>query len=204
MRKTADNDTLSGMAPDHCPLALVLIDVINDLEFPGAEALQRYAEPMAERLAELRRQAHEQQVPVIYVNDNFGRWRGDFALQVRHCLEDGVRGQRIAELLQPDEHDYFILKPKHSGFHLTPLSLLLESMNVQGLILTGLAGNICVLFTAHDAYMRQYDLIVPRDCIASEEKSLNQFALTQMERVMKAEITSSTEIDLSALLARYS
>lgn len=203
MRKPKPDDDLSGMAPDRCPVALLLIDVVNDLDFPNAEALRRHAEPMAERVAELRRRAYQHDIPVIYVNDNFGHWRSDFSLQVRHCLEDGVRGQRIVELLRPQEKDYFILKPKHSGFHMTALSLLLECMGVQSLILTGIAGNICVLFTAHDAYMNQYDLVVPEDCIASEDETLNRFALEQMQMVMKADTTASDRLNLEALLRRY-
>lgn len=203
MRTPQPDDDLSGMAPDHCSVALLLIDVVNDLEFSGAEALQRHAEPMAERIAELRRRAYAHHIPVIYVNDNFGHWRSDFSLQVRHCLEDGVRGQRMVELLRPQEQDYFILKPKHSGFHLTALPILLECIGVQAVILTGVAGNICVLFTAHDAYMGQYDLVVPSDCIASEDETLNQFALEQMRTVMKADIAPSDQLDLTALLKRY-
>jgi nicotinamidase-related amidase len=77
-----------------------------------------------------------------YVNDNFSRWRSDFAAQVRHCLDDNVRGRPIAELLQPDEEDYFVLKPKHSGFYSTCMEVLLSHLQVRRLILTGLAGNI--------------------------------------------------------------
>ena len=196
------NSNLSGSAPDDCPVALLLIDVINDLQFPGYENLLRYAEPMARRIAGLRRRANELKIPVIYVNDNFGHWRSDFSVQVRHCLEDQVPGRQIARMLQPSDDDYFILKPKHSGFHLTPLSILLECLQARTLILTGLAGNICVLFTANDAYMQQFDLIVPADCIASESEQINQFALDQMRMILKADITPSDQLDLAALLAR--
>src|SRR5687768_7868600 len=105
------SDDLSGCAPDQSPTVLILIDVINDMEFDGGDELLKFALPAAREIAALKARAAEAGVPTIYVNDNFGRWRSDFTRQVRHCLEDGVRGQLIAELLQPGEFDYFVLKP---------------------------------------------------------------------------------------------
>src|SRR5690606_34868634 len=110
-----DSSTLHGSAPDQSPLALLIIDMINDLEFPGGEELFRHSLPVAERIAALKRGARAAHVPVIYANDNFGRWRSDFRQVVAHCLYDGVRGQPLAELLKPDEDDYFVLKPKRSA-----------------------------------------------------------------------------------------
>ena len=137
-------------------------------------------------------------MPVIYVNDNFGRWRSDFKKIVNHCLEDDVRGRSIAELLIPDEEDYFVLKPKHSGFFSTTLDLLLEYLGVRTLVICGFAGNNCVLFTANDAYMRDYQLLIPADCTASNEPADNENALRQMKDVLKADTRPSSEIDFNA------
>lgn len=186
---------LHGNAPDKSETALLLVDVINDLEFEEGKELLRHALPMAERLAALKQRAKQAEIPAIYVNDNFGRWRSNFQAQVDHCLHDGVRGQPIAELLQPGDDDYFVLKPKHSGFHSTSLDILLEHLEVKSVILTGIAGNICVLFTANDAYMRGYKLIVPRDCVASNTERLNDEALEQMRTVLKADVRNSTELE---------
>lgn len=202
MNASHGSDDLYGSAPDNCPVALLLIDVINDLEFDGAEALQQHAEPMAERIAALRQRAYDHGIPVIFVNDNFGHWRSDLSVQVRHCLRKGVRGRRLAELLKPREEDYFILKPRHSGFHMTPLQLLLASLGARTLILTGVAGNICVLFTANDAYMHQFDLVVPRDCVASNDEQSNRFAIEQMRDVLKADVRPAEQLDLKELLQR--
>jgi nicotinamidase-related amidase len=193
------NDDLHGNAPDKSEIALVLIDVINDLEFEGGEELLRTALPAARRIARLKERAHLAGVPVIYVNDNFGRWRSDFKRIVTHCLRDNVRGGPIAELLTPDEDDYFVLKPKHSGFFSTALELLLDYLGARQLILTGFAGNNCVLFTANDAYMRDYDLIIPADCTASINPEENEYALQQMQEVLKANIGPSAEIELHRL-----
>jgi len=131
----AKSDDLHGSAPDDAVVALLLIDVINDLEFDGGEALLAQALPMAARIAALKRRATEAGIPAIYVNDNFGRWQSDFAKLLAHCLHDGVRGQPLAAQLQPEPDDYFVLKPKHSGFYATTLDLLLRYLHVTTIIL---------------------------------------------------------------------
>jgi len=193
------NADLHGNAPDKSPIALILIDVINDLEFDEAEQLLEHALPMARRLAELKQRAKAAGIPVIYVNDNFGRWRSDFNAQVEHCLQSSVRGKPIAELLRPQKDDYFILKPKHSGFFSTTLDTLLEYLGVKTVVLTGIAANICVLFTANDAYMRDLHLVVPSDCVASNSQEENDYALGQMQKVLKADTRPSSELSFEAL-----
>lgn len=193
------SEDLHGAAPDKCAVALVLIDWINDLEFDSGAKLLPEALKAAKATAALRKRAKQAGVPVIYCNDNFGKWRSDFRSLLEHCLKDEVRGRAIAELLAPDEEDYFVLKPKHSGFHSTTLDVLLAHLGSQTLVLTGIAGNFCVLFTAQDAYMRDFKLVVPRDCCASEEETENRHALEHMAKVCKADTRPSTGIDFAAL-----
>lgn len=198
-RESSKSD-LHGNVPDQAEVALLLIDVINDLEFEGGEELLQHALPMARRIADLKVRLQAAGVPVVYVNDNFGRWRSDFNQIVSHCLHDDVRGKPIAELLVPGKDDYFVLKPKHSGFFSTTLDLLLRYLGVHSLILTGIAGNNCVLFTANDAYLRDFKIFVPADCVASIKAEDNEHALKQMQQVLKAEIRSSTELELSEIV----
>jgi nicotinamidase-related amidase len=188
------NPDLHGNAPDKSDVALLLIDVINDLEFDEGEQLLQFALPMARNIVELKRRAMAAGVPVIYVNDNFGRWKSNFNVQVEHVLHDGVRGQPIAELLVPGENDYFVLKAKHSGFFSTTLDLLLDYLEVKTVILTGIAGNICVLFTANDAYLRDFKVVVPSDCVASNTDEQNRAALDVMQHILKADTRPSAEI----------
>ena len=189
------NVDLHGSAPDKHEIALLLIDVINDFDFPEAEQLLDYARPMAQKLLRLKRRVQKASVPVIYVNDNFGRWKSDFRRTVDHCTRRG-RGRAIVKLLRPDESDYFVLKPKHSGFFSTTLETLLRYLKTQTLIVTGIAGNFCVLFTANDAYMRDFNLLVPRDCTVSNTKKENESALRLMKRFLKADTRSSSKIVL--------
>jgi len=196
----AKNADLHGNVPEHAEVALLLIDVINDLEFPGGELLLPHALGAARNIAALKRRCKGLGIPTLYVNDNFGRWQSDFNKLVDHCLEEGVRGRAVAELLRPAEDDYFVLKPKHSGFFSTTLDTLLEYLGARTLILTGLTADICVLFTANDAYMRDFHLFVPGDCVASQDAGENAHVLEHMRRVLKAEVRPSGEIDLAGLL----
>jgi nicotinamidase-related amidase len=198
----ARNEDLHGMVPDKADVALLLLDVISDLEFDGGEELLPHAMEAARNIARLKERARRLEIPVVYVNDNFGRWRSDFRSVVEHCMNPEHRGRPIVELLLPDEEDYFVLKPKHSGFFSTTLDVLLNYLGVRTLIITGFAGNICVLFTANDAYMRDFYLVVPADCCASNDPDVNERALRQMQRVLKADITPSDRLDLEALKRR--
>jgi nicotinamidase-related amidase len=196
------NGDLHGNAPDSSAVALILIDVINDLEFEGGERLLEPALAAAESIAALKARAREAGIPVVYANDNFGRWRSDFREVVEHCLRDGVRGRPLAERLAPDEDDYFVLKPKHSAFFATTLETLLEYLGTRRVILTGFSTEICVTFTALDAFMRDYEVVVPADCVASASDEESQRALGYLARVCAADVTRAGELDLEALAAR--
>lgn len=190
---------LHGNVPDSSGAALLLIDVVNDFEFEGGEALIELAMPVGKQIASLKKRAKEAGIPAIYVNDNFGKWQSDLNKIVSHCLEDGVRGEPFVKLVLPDEEDYFVLKPKHSGFYCTSLELLLEHLGATNLILAGIAGNNCVLFTANDAYMRDFRLIIPSDCSVSQTREENEYALKQMQKVLKADISPWAELNLEEL-----
>jgi nicotinamidase-related amidase len=198
----AKNEDLHGNVPDKSNVALLLIDVINDLEFKSGEQLLRHALSMSKGLAELKRRAKEAGVPVIYVNDNFGKWQSDFKKILEHCLRDDVRGRPVVEALKPEEDDYFVLKPKHSGFFSTTLDILLDYLGARTLILTCLTGDICVLFTAHDAYMRDFNLVVPSDCVASNDAAENEYSLKKMAELMDADVRPSSELDFDELKSR--
>jgi nicotinamidase-related amidase len=179
--------------------ALLLIDVINDMEFEGSESLVRLAEPMAKKLRVLKRRARAAGIPTIYINDNFGKWRSDFRATVEYCLKRDVPGHYVARLLKPDAKDYFVLKPKQSAFFGTTLDTLLRDLKTKTVILTGIAGDNCVLFSANDAYLRDFKLHIPSDCVASNTEVENQYALQLMKKVVKADITPSTGLDLRTL-----
>ncbi|SDJ16816.1 cysteine hydrolase family protein [Natribacillus halophilus] len=177
--------------------ALLLIDFINNLDFPEGELLEPQGVEAALKTKELKSYAKELGIPVIYVNDNYGKWKSDFGDIVKFCTSADSRGKEMSETVLPEEDDYFILKPQFSGFFKTQLSLLLGHLEVKNLILTGVAGDKCIHFTANDAYMRGYDIRVPKDCTASNYKESNERALTLLADVLGVDTTTSDQIRLA-------
>ena len=188
-----------GIAEHRSKAALLLIDVVNDFEFEGGEKLARAANKIAKNIAALKRRGKAAGIPVIYLNDNFGKWQSDFRKLVEHCVNKESRGRSVVERLLPEPDDYFVLKPKNSGFYSTALELLLRYLEARTLILCGLTADNCALFTAVDAHMRDYDLIIPSDCVASQSPGRNTQALDLIRRVLDAEITTSRNLDLEEL-----
>ena len=187
------------MVPDDSAAVLVVIDMISDFDFPGGDRLLDGALPAARRIAALVRRARACQVPVVYVNDNTGRWRSSLEEIWERCAAEDSPGRAICELLRPRDDDYFVLKPKHSGFYGTTLELLLSKLNAARLILTGVAGDTCVLMTAADAYLREFELIVPSDCCASSDPADNDRALEWMKRVLRARTPRAAAVRLAAM-----
>jgi nicotinamidase-related amidase len=167
------------------------------MRFEGAGRLVEQAIRIIEPLARLKARARRAGTPVIYVNDNFGQWQSDFRRLVRHCTTADVPGRVVAQGLRPDADDYFVLKPKHSAFFGTTLDTLLVELGVDRLVLTGIAANICVLFTAHDAHMRGYPLHVPADCVASNTRRETHHALEHLRTVIGATVSPSTSVRFS-------
>ena len=155
---------------------------------------------MAKRLAALAHRARDAGIAVIYVNDNFGKWRSDFRALLDHCRNDNVRWRELAEILAPGKSDYFVLKPKHSGFFSTTLDTLLEYLHVRTMIITGLTTDRCVLFTASDAHMRDLHIVVPEDCCAADSDQHHRDAIRMIQRVLGADVTASDSLDLTRLL----
>jgi nicotinamidase-related amidase len=170
------------------------VDVINDFDFPGSEALIKAAEKASIPLARLAARARKAGVPVVYVNDNFGRWRSDWRTVVAQCVSAKSRGHRVAQRLHPTGDDYFVLKPKHSGFFSTPLDILLRYLGVDTVILAGFAADICILLTANDAYMRDYRIVVPSDCVASNTPAKTGFTLKEVREVLKGATPRSASV----------
>jgi len=166
--------------------ALLLIDFMNPLDFAGARALAPRALKAASCAATLKKRMRAQRAPIIYANDNFGRWEAGFNAVVADCERRGGASATLAKVLAPSAEDRSVLKPRHSAFYGTPLGFLLDELGVGELVLTGLAADSCVMFTAHDAYLRQYALWIPSDCVASEKDAWRRDALAYMARVLKA------------------
>ncbi len=188
------SDDLHGNAPDQCPVAVLFVDVANRFAFPQGAELARRALPVAGRLARLRRLARAHGVPCIFVNDNLGRWRSSFPEVVARCRQPDSAGKRVIERLLPEARDYFVLKPKHSGFYATCLELLLAHLGTQTVLICGFSAESCVVFTAHDAYLRGYQIVVPSDGTASIASSAKRVALAHIRETLGAKTPQIREV----------
>lgn len=200
----ARHPSFHGFAPDTCPVALVLVDVVNGFDFESGEDLLVHARPAAERVADLVERARAAGVPVVYVNDNVGRWRADFSAVVRHHLRDDAPGRDVAERLKPAPDAYAVLKTKHSGFYQTALDALLAHLGTQTVVLAGFVTDVCVLATALDATARDLRLVVPSDASASARPTHHEDALAYLRRVADAATPLAAEVDFEALIAEAS
>jgi nicotinamidase-related amidase len=195
----ARNPDLHGNVPDESPVVVIVIDVINDLEWEDGEKIQAPALEMARRLAPLLDRARHAGVPVIYANDNFGKWRSDFRVLLEHCIDDDVRGREIAALLRPTADDYFVLKPKHSAFFATTLDTLLTYLGARTLVLAGITTDSCILATAIDADMRDLEVVVAKDCVAALSAARNERALAHLVETLDARTIDGADIDFDEL-----
>ncbi|HSI87465.1 MAG TPA: isochorismatase family cysteine hydrolase [Pyrinomonadaceae bacterium] len=192
--KKKHNAIMNEHGPDSSRVVLLIIDMVSDFQFEDGKKLFAHTMKIAKRVAELRKRAQDAGVPVVFVNDNFGKWNRDYGDFVDAIREGSAEGREITDILAPEGDDYFILKPQRSAFYATPLDVLLESMEAERLIITGITTDICVLFTAHDAHMRGFEVIVPEDCAAAVEATFHNQAIKFMERVAEAKIVKAADV----------
>ncbi|WP_294391845.1 isochorismatase family cysteine hydrolase [uncultured Sphingomonas sp.] len=176
--------------------ALLILDMITELDFGGAADMRQQTLDAADAILRLRDEADDADMPVIYVNDNFGEWHSEQSRLLERALSSKDAREMVAKLM-PREDDYFIIKPQFSGFYATNLPVLLPKLGVDSLIITGIAADICVLFTAADAHMRDYRLWIPQDAVAAETVERRDWALQIMKQSMKAEVQATSKLPLS-------
>lgn len=174
--------------------ALLILDMVSEFRYPDGERIVRRARQAAPNIARLRERAHQAKLPVIYVNDTAGKWESDPKAFIRRCLQPGSRGREVAELIAPGPRDYFMFKPRHSAFFGTPLHALLDQLHVRRLVATGITSHQCVLFTAMDAHVREFELAIPSDCIGAITTADTRHALYIFSHALKAEISSSRRL----------
>ncbi len=196
------NERMAGAGPRRtrngdARAALLIIDMINLFDFEGGASLSREAQRIAPRIVRLKERFRQAGAPVIYVNDNFMDWRADFKELVAVCSHPASAGAKIAKALAPGPGDYYILKPKHSAFLATPLSLLLTQLDVRRLVLTGLAADACVLITAQEANMREYLVSVPADCVAAQTPQRRKRALAVIKASFSADLRASAAVPVA-------
>lgn len=188
---------LASSRQDRANAVLVIVDVLTDYRFPDGARLRRQAIPALRNLSALRRRLRGHDIPVVYANDNRGRWRSDMREVIARCMP------MLADGLAPESDDYLVLKPKQSAFYATPLAELLHDLGSRLIVLAGIAGDGCVLCTAIDAHLRGYRVVVPRDCVASLSGARNRRALDILDESFGIDTRTGRRIDRN-LLARGS
>jgi len=171
--------------------ALVVIDMLNTYDFEDADKLVASAEQAVPKIAELIDRARREDVPVIYVNDNYGDWNSS----VDELLENGLNGEHpeLVEPIRPPDDVSFVIKARHSIFYGTPLEHLLATHDIDRLVMTGQVTEQCILYSALDAHVRGIDVAVPADAVACIHEDLAEAALRMMETNMGADVTPSAE-----------
>ena len=165
MPRSEDNKNLHGNVPDRSRAALLLIYVINDLEFPGNAEVVKTAKALAKNMIRPKKKCAIAGSPSIYVADNRSRWRSDRASVVKAAMRPGVPGRDLTGSLKPRHRDYIVWKPLHSAFYAT--QTILEYLGVKILILVGLTTEFCVMLAAGEAFVLDYQLMSP--AIASRD-----------------------------------
>jgi nicotinamidase-related amidase len=171
--------------------ALVVIDMLSAYDHPDADALARNAEAVVPKISELVARAADEDVPVIFVNDNYGDWNSSADELLRVGLEG--RHPELVEPLRPPEDASFVIKARHTIFYGTPLEHLLKQQDIGRLVLSGQVTEQCILYSALDAYVRDIEIAVPADAVAQIHEDLGQAALKMMERNMGADVTPSAD-----------
>jgi len=176
--------------------AVVIADMLNSYDHEDAEPLVESVKEMLPCIVDLRRRADEAGALVVFVNDNHDEWQAGR----EELIETAMKGEHpeLVEPIAPREPVPFIAKGRHSAFYQTALDHLLSSADIEQIVLAGQVTEQCILYSALDAYIRGYEMVVPPDAVAHIDGDLAQAALTMMESNMHAELTSVADIDLGA------
>ncbi|MHC3473140.1 cysteine hydrolase family protein [Streptomyces sp. 7R007] len=172
--------------------ALTVIDMINTYDHADAELLLPSVTDVVPKVTSLLERARGNEVPVIYVNDNFGEWRSHHG----ELLDKALAGPHadLVEPVVPDDSSLFVVKARHSIFYETPLAYLLSQQGIDHLVLCGQVTEQCILYSALDAHIRHLDVTVPRDAVAHIHADLADAALRMMERNMGARVCGSGDL----------
>jgi nicotinamidase-related amidase len=171
--------------------ALIVIDMLNEYDHDDADVLiesVREALPAMQRLID---RAQREDVPIVYVNDNYGDWGAGRPELVERAMAG--RAGDVVEPIAPTDGTWFIAKARHSIFYETQLEYLLREQEIERIVLVGQVTEQCILYSALDAYVRHFRVAVPRDAVAGIHPDMAECALRMMERNMRADIVDGDD-----------
>ena len=166
---------------------LLIIDMLNDFVLPGAPLEVPDTRKIISNIEREIEKARIEGYPIVYVCDAHAPDDKEFQIWPKHCVK-GTKGAQVVDELKPEPKDTVVEKTTYSGFFNTRLEEVLRSLGATDFIITGCVTNICILYTASDAVLRGYKVAVPRDCVAGLNREDHEFALRQMEKVLKVKV----------------
>ena len=122
----------------------------------------------------------------IFVCDSHSKDDPEFEMFPPHCLE-GTREAKIIDQLKPYA-DIVVKKTTIDAFYHTDLEKVLAEHRPDKVFVVGVCTDICVLYAVAGLRLRGYQVVVPRDCVASFHKGAHQWALSHIERVLGASV----------------
>ena len=167
--------------------AVIVVDMLNHYEHDDADLLIDDVTRILPSLERLIGQARARRIGTIYVNDNHGDWSAGRPELVKRALAGAA--PHLIEPIVPAPELPFVVKRRHSIFYETLLDYLLREREFDQIILAGQVTEQCILYSALDAYLRHFEVIVARDCVAHIHQDLAEAALRMMERNMHAQVT---------------
>jgi nicotinamidase-related amidase len=182
--------------PESGRTALIVVDMLTPYDFEDADAVAASAAGAVPRIQMLLDRARGDDVEIVYVNDNYGDWRTSRKQLVRDAL-DGRHAELVEPIVPPEDAD-FVMKARHDIFYMTPVEYLLRQRDCSRIVLTGQVTEQCVLYSALAAYVRHFQVVVPRDAVVHIDAGLADAALEMMERNMHAEVGDAEACALTA------
>lgn len=173
---------------------LLIIDMISDFRFEDGSLLANQGAAIVPAIVQLRDRLAASGGTVVYVNDTAGTWTMDRTTLLEKAAAPTSKGRTIVEALAPLDDSVMLLKPKHSAFFATPLDLLVQSLHAKTVILTGMTTHMCILFTAIDAYMRDFHIIIPKDAVTAHTEELSQTTLAYCRTTLQSATPTTADL----------
>jgi nicotinamidase-related amidase len=170
---------------------LLIVDMISDYAFPDADQVVSNVEKAVPAIRRAREIADAADVRVVYVNDILDDWRCSRSETLRRAL-DGERPDLI-EPIAPRDDDAFFFKGRHSAFYGTLLAHYLSATETERVVFAGQVTEQCILYSAHDAHVREYGVTILRDAVASLDDEMGHAALEMLRENIHAEIVDADE-----------
>jgi biuret amidohydrolase len=181
--------------------AVLVIDMQRNFIDDGAVSFCPGGQATVPKIKELLIHARKAGIPVIFTKEIHRKNRIDFGRErdcsrPEHCLE-GTPAVEVVNELKPEPEDYVITKRRFSAFFGTELEVILAGLGIKPddtLILTGVATNVCVHYTAVDAYQRNYRIRVVEDCVAGRSLEAHEAALKAIKWIQWDGIVSQASV----------